>query len=72
MTRVEIYNKMKELGIKHYINSASVLNPDSARFTWTIWEGFHKCHNTDESFDKEIELLERRGYNFFDVIHLHE
>ena len=71
MDRIEIYNRMKVLGIKHYILSATMYsNYSDNRFT--INDGFHKCHRTDESFDEEISILRNRGYNFFDVIHLHE
>lgn len=69
MTRIEIYNKMKELGMKHYILSASVIGYNGKR-GWTT-DNLMKCHYTDESFDKEISKLEAHGYNFFDVIHLH-
>lgn len=68
MTRIEIKKKMVQLGVKHYIVSCSHLT-DDGRKAWQITEGFHKCHYTDEEFDREICLLEARGYNFFDVIH---
>ena len=70
MTRIEIYNKAKELGIKHYIVSICHQNEDGRRFWWKDY-GFDKCHYTDETFDQEIERLEAQGYNFFDVIHIH-
>lgn len=69
MSRIEIYKKAKQLGIKHYINSASVF--DGKHFGWVTNEGFAKCHYTDESFEEEIKRLESHGYNFFDVIHIH-
>lgn len=71
MTRIEIYNRMKELGVKHYINSATMHSNYSSK-KFTIFDGFHKCHRTDESFEKEISNLTKRGYDYFDVIHLHE
>ena len=69
MNRIEIRNKMKEYGIKHYIVSCCHLTEDG-RKAWEITEGFHKCHYTEEEFDREIQYLEKRGYNFFDVIHV--
>ena len=70
MTRLEIYNKMKELGMKHYIVSCCHMNSQGKK-SWYMEQGFHKCHYTDDEFEKEINHLEERGYNFFDVIHLH-
>jgi len=70
MTRLEIYNKMKETGVKHYILSCCRMNEDGKKF-WHKSEGFHRCHYTDEEFDAEINFLEKQGYNYFDVIHLH-
>lgn len=70
MTRTEIYNRMKDLGIKHYIVSVCHMNEDGKRY-WNRENGFHKCHYTDESFEQEIAYLESQKYNWFDVIHLH-
>lgn len=71
MSRLEIYKEMQRLGIKHYILSATMHSNYSSR-RLTVCEGFHKCHRTDESFEKEVSLLMSRGFDFFDVIHLHE
>ena len=71
MTRIEIYNKMKKLGIKHYIVSCCHLT-ETGRKTWYKTSGFEKCHQTDKSFEETICSLEKQGYNFFDVIHLHD
>ena len=68
MTRVDIYNRMKELGIKHYINSAWVLI--DGKIGWST-RNLNRCHYKDETFEEEIKRLENQGYNFFDVIHLH-
>lgn len=68
--RLEIYNSMKEKGIRHYIVTAYRM--DEHGRTSCRWDcGFRKCHETDDSFDREIEILRGRGFNYFDVIHLH-
>ena len=72
MTRLEIYQQMQKLGIRHYILSATIHSRETDRRLLTITDGFHKCHRTDESFLKEIAVLQNRGYDFFDVIHLHD
>lgn len=70
MNRIEIYNRMQELGIKHYIVSATSHTPSNKVFAFKT-DGFHKCHHTDESFEAEIGYLTKQGFDFFDVIHLH-
>ena len=70
MTRIEKYNRMKELGVKHYIVSCCHLTEDGTK-SWFKDKGFISCHYTDEEFENEIARLERQGYNMFDVIHLH-
>lgn len=70
MTRLEIYNRMKELGMKHYIVAICHITEEGKK-SWYTETDFHKCHYTDEEFDNEIDRLVRNGYNFFDVIHLH-
>ena len=70
MTRIEKYNRMKELGVKHYIVSCCHLTEDGQK-CWFKDSGFISCHYTDEEFEREIARLERQGYNMFDVIHLH-
>ena len=72
MTRIEFYKRMEQMGIKHYIMSATMHSNYSGKRMLTITDGFHKCHHTDESFEREIAVLQNRGYDFFDVIHLHE
>lgn len=72
MTRIEIYNRMKELGVKHYIMSAKMFSDEQNKYTWIESEWFQHCHYTDESFNNEISKLLKQGFNMFDVIHLHE
>lgn len=71
MSRIDIYNRMKELGMKHYIISAIMHSNDDKRVIVQT-DGFNKCHFTHESFDKEVDGLLNKGYDQFDVIHLHE
>ena len=72
MTRLEILNKMKELGVKHYIVAAKHYSNEKGKYTWIETERIHKCHYNDESFEEEVSRLEAQGYDFFDVIHNHE
>lgn len=72
MTRIEIYNKMKALGMKHYILAAKRYSDEKGRYTWIETERLHRCHYTDKSFDEEVSRLDRLGFNFIDAIHLHE
>ena len=72
MTRLEIYSKMKELGVKHYIVAAKRYSDEKGKYTWIETERMEKCHYNDDSFDNEIRKLTDQGFNFFDVIHLHD
>lgn len=72
MSSIEIYNRMRGLGIKHCIISASMHNYATGEITLTITDGFCKSHCTDESLEEEIAILKSRGFDSFEVIHLHE
>lgn len=71
LDRWTIYDRMKQYNIKHYIVSCCFMDEEGHRH-WQKYDGFHKCHYNDKEFDDEIALLERQGYNYFDVIHNHE
>ena len=69
MTRIEIYNRMKELGMKHYIMAAKRYSDEQEKYTSIETERMHKCHYDDDTFEAEIRKLTNQGFNFFDVIH---
>ena len=69
MTRIEIYNRMKELGMKHYIMAAKRYSDEKEKYTWIETERMQKCHYDDDTFEAEIRNLTNQGFNFFDVIH---